>query len=82
VGRQRRRSPPRHPQRPPTLFVAVRFVVVLVPAVFLVPRPRVPWRDVVLVGLFMSVGQFALAVGPGVAVGRSTATPARRPACR
>lgn len=45
---------------PPTLFVAVRFVVVLVPALFLVPRPRVPWRDVVTVGLFMSLGQFAL----------------------
>ena len=45
---------------PPTLFVAVRFVVVLVPALFLVPRPRVPWRDVVVVGLFMSLGQFAL----------------------
>ena len=45
---------------PPTLFVALRFVVVLVPAVFLVPRPRVPWRDVLLVGLFMSLGQFAL----------------------
>ena len=45
---------------PPTLFVAVRFVVVLVPALFLVPRPRLPWRDVVVVGLFMSLGQFAL----------------------
>ena len=45
---------------PPTLFVALRFVVVLLPAIFLVPRPRVPWRDVVLVGLFMSLGQFAL----------------------
>lgn len=45
---------------PPTLFVAVRFVVVLVPAILLVPRPRVPWGDVVLVGLFMSLGQFAL----------------------
>ena len=45
---------------PPTLFVALRFVVVLLPAIFLVPRPQVPWRDVVLVGLFMSLGQFAL----------------------
>ncbi len=45
---------------PPTLFVALRFVVVLVPAIALVPRPRVPWRDVVGVGLFMSLGQFAL----------------------
>ena len=45
---------------PPTLFVALRFVVVLVPAIWLVPRPQVPWRDVVAVGLFMSLGQFAL----------------------
>lgn len=45
---------------PPTLFVALRFAVVLVPAVWLVPRPQVPWRDVVAVGLFMSLGQFAL----------------------
>ena len=45
---------------PPTLFVALRFVVVLVPAIALVPRPRVPWRDVVAVGVFMSLGQFAL----------------------
>lgn len=45
---------------PPTLFVALRFVVVLVPAVFLVPRPRARWRDVLLVGAFMSLGQFGL----------------------
>ncbi|HET7820567.1 MAG TPA: EamA family transporter [Ornithinibacter sp.] len=45
---------------PPTLFVALRFVVVLVPAIALVPRPLVPWRDVLLVGVFMSLGQFAL----------------------
>jgi O-acetylserine/cysteine efflux transporter len=45
---------------PPTLFVAVRFVVVLVPALWLVPRPRVPWRDVAAVGALMSLGQFAL----------------------
>ena len=45
---------------PPTLFVALRFVVVLVPAIFLVPRPRARPRDVVLVGAFMSLGQFGL----------------------
>jgi O-acetylserine/cysteine efflux transporter len=45
---------------PPTLFVALRFVVVLVPAIWLVPRPQVPWRDVLTVGVFMSLGQFAL----------------------
>lgn len=45
---------------PPTVFVAIRFVVVLVPALFLVPRPRLAWSDVVAVGVFMSLGQFAL----------------------
>ncbi|GAA1256829.1 O-acetylserine/cysteine efflux transporter [Oryzihumus leptocrescens] len=45
---------------PPLLFVALRFVLVCFPAVFLVPRPAVPWRLVVTIGLFMSLGQFAL----------------------
>ncbi|WP_403023007.1 EamA family transporter [Salinibacterium sp. GXW1014] len=45
---------------PPLLFVAIRFVVVLLPAIFFVRRPHVPWRFIVGVGLFMSLGQFAL----------------------
>ena len=45
---------------PASLFVAIRFVVVLLPAVFLVPRPNVPWRILATVGLFLSVGQFGL----------------------
>ena len=59
---------------PPLLFVAMRFVVVLLPAVFLVKRPAARWQDVALVGAFMSFGQFgllylALAAGmpPGLA---------------
>jgi O-acetylserine/cysteine efflux transporter len=43
---------------PPLLFAAVRFTAVVLPAVFLVPRPTVGWRPVVLVGVFMSMGQF------------------------
>ncbi|MGD9959581.1 EamA family transporter [Nocardioides sp.] len=43
---------------PPLLFVAIRFVVVLVPAVFLVARPQAPWRVIAAVGAFMSLGQF------------------------
>ena len=43
---------------PPLLFVAVRFAVVLVPAVFLCPGPTVPWRTLAAVGAFMSLGQF------------------------
>jgi O-acetylserine/cysteine efflux transporter len=45
---------------PPLLFLAVRFVVVCVPAVLFVRRPNVPWRDLALIGLFTSLGQFAL----------------------
>ena len=45
---------------PPLLFVAIRFVVVLLPAVFLIPRPDVPWRTLATVGLFLCVGQFGL----------------------
>ncbi|MBT0771863.1 EamA family transporter [Kineosporia sp. J2-2] len=44
---------------PPLLFVALRFVVVLLPAVFLIPRPAVPWSTLLLVGTFLSLGQFA-----------------------
>ena len=43
---------------PPLVFVAIRFAAVVVPAVFLVARPAAPWRTVVAVGLFMSLGQF------------------------
>ncbi len=58
---------------PPLLFVAVRFAVVGL-AALVVPRPLASWRTIVSVGLFMSLGQFALlyssiALGlrPGVA---------------
>lgn len=44
---------------PPLLFAAIRFTVVLVPAVFLVPRPDAPMRTVLTIGAFMSLGQFA-----------------------
>lgn len=43
---------------PPLLFLAVRFVLVLVPAVFLLPTPDLPWRTLLGVGAFMSLGQF------------------------
>lgn len=44
---------------PPLFFVAVRFAVVAL-AVLVVPRPLASWKTVVGVGLFMSLGQFAL----------------------
>ena len=45
---------------PPLLFAALRFTLVALPAVFFIPRPAVPARYVIGVGLFMSTGQFAL----------------------
>jgi O-acetylserine/cysteine efflux transporter len=44
---------------PPLLFVAIRFAAVAVFAL-VVPRPRARWGSVIGVGLFMSLGQFAL----------------------
>jgi O-acetylserine/cysteine efflux transporter len=45
---------------PPLLFLAMRFVLVALPAVFFVPRPTADWRLVVAVGLTLSLTQFAL----------------------
>lgn len=45
---------------PPLLFAAIRFTLVIVPAVFFLRRPAAPWRTVAAIGLFMSLGQFAL----------------------
>jgi O-acetylserine/cysteine efflux transporter len=45
---------------PPLLFAAIRFTLVVVPAVFFLRRPDAPWRTVATIGLFMSLGQFAL----------------------
>lgn len=44
---------------PPLLFAAMRFTVVVFPAILFVRRPEAPWRAVAAVGLFMSLGQFA-----------------------
>lgn len=46
-------------QVPPLVFAAVRFTVIL-PACLIVPRPPVPLRIIAAVGVFMSLGQFAL----------------------
>jgi O-acetylserine/cysteine efflux transporter len=45
---------------PPLTFVALRFVAVLVPAIFFVKKPDARWRDILLIGLFLSLGQFGL----------------------
>ncbi|WP_408896099.1 EamA family transporter [Nocardioides sp. R1-1] len=57
---------------PPLLFLAARFLAVVVPAVFLIAPPPVPWRTVAAVGTFMSLGQFAflyVSLGAGMPPG-------------
>ncbi|WP_457091974.1 EamA family transporter [Microvirga sp. P5_D2] len=45
---------------PPLLLCALRFLFAALPAVFFVPRPKAPWRNVVAYGFFLGVGQFGL----------------------
>lgn len=45
---------------PPLLFAALRFTLVVFPAIFFVRRPGVEWKWVVAVGCFLSMGQFGL----------------------
>lgn len=44
---------------PPFLLLTARFLVVLFPMIFFVPRPG-PWRTILSIGAFMSLGQFGL----------------------
>ncbi|MEV6927034.1 EamA family transporter [Dactylosporangium sp. NPDC051485] len=44
----------------PLLFCALRFGVAALPAVFLVGRPKVPWRWVVATGIALGVVKFSL----------------------
>ncbi len=43
---------------PPMLLGALRFTLAAVPAVFFVPRPRIPWRMLLLYGATILLGQF------------------------
>lgn len=45
---------------PPLLFAALRFTLVIIPALLFIKRPAVPWRDLALYGLLIGVGQFGL----------------------
>ncbi len=47
-------------QMPPLLFATLRFAVVVLPMVFFLPRPAVPWRNLAAYGLLIGVGQFGL----------------------
>ncbi|WP_231442898.1 EamA family transporter [Brevibacterium zhoupengii] len=45
---------------PPLLLVAARFTLVVFPAIFFVKFPRGDFRRILLIGVFMSAGQFGL----------------------
>jgi len=45
---------------PPLLFAALRFTLVLLPAVFFLPRPAVSWGNLATYGLAIGFGQFGL----------------------
>jgi len=45
---------------PPLFFAALRFTFVVLPAVFFLKRPPVPWRNLATYGLFIGAGQFGL----------------------
>lgn len=57
---------------PPLVFAAVRFTLVALPAVFLLPRPKVPLWQVVAVGLGTWAGQYCFlyaSIGAGMPPG-------------
>lgn len=45
---------------PPLLFATLRFLFVVAPAIFFVPRPRAPWRELAAYGVLIGVGQFGI----------------------
>ena len=47
-------------EMPPLLFAFLRFLFVLFPAVFFIPRPAVSWRHLAAYGLLIGAGQFGL----------------------
>jgi O-acetylserine/cysteine efflux transporter len=47
-------------QLPPLLFGALRFTFALLPALWFLPRPAVPWQQLAAYGLLIGAGQFGL----------------------
>ncbi len=47
-------------QLPPLLFAALRFALAAVPAIFLLRRPKVAWRNIAAYGVLIGAGQFGL----------------------
>lgn len=59
---------------PPLALATLRFALAFLPAALLLPRPRVPWRELAAYGVLIGVGQFGLmylalrdAIAPGLA---------------
>ncbi len=47
-------------QIPPLLFAALRFIFAVLPAIFFLKRPDVPWRNLAGYGLLIGLGLFGL----------------------
>jgi O-acetylserine/cysteine efflux transporter len=45
---------------PPLLFAALRFALAVLPLAFVLPRPRVRWRNLAAYGTLIGAGQFGL----------------------
>ncbi|CAN5219448.1 O-acetylserine/cysteine exporter [soil metagenome] len=45
---------------PPLLFLALRFTLVVIPAIFFLKPPDIGWKNILLIGAFLSLGQFSL----------------------
>ncbi len=60
LGHEFRHHPIGLDRMPPLLFASLRFLFALVPAVFFLERPPVPWRNLAAYGLLGGVGQFGL----------------------
>lgn len=45
---------------PPLLLGTLRFVFAVLPAIFFLPRPKVPWRQLAAYGVLIGAGQFGL----------------------
>jgi O-acetylserine/cysteine efflux transporter len=45
---------------PPLVFLALRFLLVSLPAVFFIKPPAIGWRNILAIGAFLSFGQFTL----------------------
>jgi len=48
---------------PPFLFASLRFTFAALPLVFILPRPKVPWRYLIAYGVLIGFGQFGHCFG-------------------